>query len=212
MLENNRDLARLGRTLAESSESLRRANWEIDDLRTTREFASADLVILSYAIGELPNAAMIVNKAWAAARSLLVIVEPGTPRNFTQLAQLRQELIAAGGHLLAPCPHQLECPMVSAGDWCHFSVRLQRTAEHRRMKSGALGYEDEKFCYLAFAREPAQRAQTRIVRHPMIHSGFIRLTLCTPNGLQERTVTRSQKEDFHTARRAKWGDEWHQLE
>jgi ribosomal protein RSM22 (predicted rRNA methylase) len=154
----------------------------------------------------------IAMTAWAAAKQLLVIVEPGTPRNFGQVAQIRRELIAIGAHLVAPCPHELECPMAAANDWCHFAVRLERRAEHRRMKGGALGYEDEKFSYIAFAKGPTQLTNARIVRHPMTHSGFIRLSLCTTDGLQEKTVTRSQKEAFRAARRAKWGDEWRQLE
>jgi ribosomal protein RSM22 (predicted rRNA methylase) len=212
LIENNREFAQLGGRLAASSDTLRHATWEITDLSRTRELPSADLVVLSYATGELPDAATIPKKAWTAAKQLLVIIEPGTPRNFEQVAQIRREVIATGGQIVAPCPHELECPMAAANDWCHFSVRLERTAEHRRMKGGALGYEDEKFSYVAFGKESIPPAQTRIVRHPMTHSGFIQLTLCTPDGLQEKTITRSQKEVFRAARRAKWGDEWAQLE
>ena len=143
---------------------------------------------------------------------MLVIIEPGTPSNFDLIARIRRDLIASGAHLVAPCPHEDECPMAIANDWCHFSVRLERTSEHRQMKGGALGYEDEKFSYLAFSKQPLLRADSRIVRHPMTHSGYIRLTLCQPSGLQEKTVTRSHKETFRAARKAKWGDAWHQLE
>ena len=76
---------------------------------------------------------------------MLVIIEPGTPSNFDLIARIRRDLIASGAHLVAPCPHEDECPMAIANDWCHFSVRLERTSEHRQMKGGALGYEDEKF-------------------------------------------------------------------
>lgn len=212
MVESNREFALLGRRLAQSSETLRAATWEVGDLRSTRELPSADLVVLSYAIGELPDPALIAKMASAAAKQLLVIIEPGTPRNFQQVARVRRELIADGRHVVAPCPHGLECPMSAANDWCHFSVRLERTAEHRRMKGGALGYEDEKFSYVGFAREPLQQVKARIVRHPGIHSGFIRLSLCTPDGLQDKTITRSQKDAFRAARRAKWGEEWPQFE
>jgi ribosomal protein RSM22 (predicted rRNA methylase) len=167
--------------------------------------------VLSYTIGELPDASAAVRAAWNAAK-LLVIVEPGTPRNFAQVLQIRSDLIAAGGNVLAPCPHENECPMAAANDWCHFAVRLERTAEHRRLKGGALGYEDEKFSYVVFSKQPARKADARIVRHPLTYSGHIRLTLCEPSGLREQTVTRSQKERFRPARKAKWGDEWRQLE
>lgn len=102
--------------------------------------------------------------------------------------------------------------MAASADWCHFARRLERTSEHRRMKGGALGYEDEKFSYLVLAKQMASKAESRIVRHPITHSGYIQLTLCTTTGLQQETVTRSKKEAFRAARRAKWGDEWRQLE
>ncbi len=127
MLESNREFAQLGRKLAQSSEILRTARWDLSDLRSAKEFPHADLVILSYTVGELSDSSSVVKMAWAATQQLLVILEPGTPKNFEQLARLRQELIAAGGHIVAPCPHELDCPMAAANDWCHFAVRLERT-------------------------------------------------------------------------------------
>jgi ribosomal protein RSM22 (predicted rRNA methylase) len=212
LVEGNREFVELGKRLAASSDAMRSANWKVADLSSQEELPSADVVVISYAIGELKKPTTLVERAWNAAKQMLVIIEPGTPRNFGPLAQIRRELIAAGAHIIAPCPHHLECPMAVANDWCHFSVRLERTAEHRRMKGGALGYEDEKFSYVVFSKQQVGQAETRIVRHPMTHSGYIRLTLCTPEGLQPKTVTRSQKQAFRAARRAKWGDEWRQLE
>jgi ribosomal protein RSM22 (predicted rRNA methylase) len=212
LLEGNSDFAQLGRTLAKNSERLSRANWAIADLESTKELPSADVVVLSYAIGELTNASNVVSQAWNSAKRLFVVIEPGTPRNFAQMAQVRRGLISAGGHVVAPCPHDLECPMAATNDWCHFAARLERTSEHRRMKGGALGYEDEKFSYVAFAKRPWPKAQSRLVRHPRTHSGFIDLTLCVDDVLREQTVTRSQKEAFRAARRAKWGDEWRHVE
>ncbi len=212
LIEANRDFADLGKRLAMVSDVLNTALWSVGDVQSQTVLPVADIVVLSYAIGEFRDAEAAVKKAWAAARELLIIIEPGTPRNFGQMARVRAELIGAGAHVVAPCPHELECPMATAGDWCHFAARLERTSEHRRMKGGALGYEDEKFSYLAFAKGPTTPAETRIVRHPMTHSGYIQLTLCTAKGLQQKTVTRSKKEAFRAARRAKWGDEWPQLE
>jgi len=212
LLEENREFAELGGRLSRSSDVLKSASWRIVDLQSQTAPPAADVVVMSYALGELRDAAAEIQKAWAAATELLVILEPGTPRNFEPMARVRRELVAAGAHAVAPCPHELECPMAAVGDWCHFAVRLERTSEHRRMKGGVLGYEDEKFSYLAFARQAVSRAETRIVRHPMTHSGYVQLTLCTAEGLRHKTVTRSKKEAFRAARRARWGDEWLQLE
>jgi ribosomal protein RSM22 (predicted rRNA methylase) len=85
---------------------------------------------------------------------------------------------------------------------------VERSSEHRRLKGGTLGYEDEKFSYLAFSKTPVPHAKARTVRHPSVHGGHIQLTLCSPDGLLSRTITRSQKEKFRAARKAEWGDAW----
>lgn len=211
-LESNRDFAEMGRRMASHSVKLEQAQWQIANMALLPELPSADLVVLSYAMGETSDTHAAVSAAWLAANQSLVIIEPGTPRNFEQIARVRRELIAQGAHVLAPCPHKNVCPMHVTNDWCHFAVRVERTAEHRRMKGGALGYEDEKFSYLAFAKSPVEPAESRIVRHPRTHGGFIELTLCTSEGLQNRTITRSRRDLFRAARRAVWGDEWRQLE
>lgn len=98
--------------------------------------------------------------------------------------------------------------MAAAGDWCHFAQRVERTSLHRRLKQGTLGYEDEKFSYLVVAKSSALTPSARIVRHPLIRSGHIQLTLCTPQGLQRQTIRRSQGELYRRARQAEWGGGW----
>lgn len=204
LVESNRELLELGQRLAGGQPQ----EWLDADLNSLAEFPPADLAVLSYAIGELKSRSVVIEKAWAAAQKVLVVIEPGTPRNFAVVAEIRRHLIQAGAYPVAPCPHTNECPMATARDWCHFAVRVERTSEHRKLKGGTLGYEDEKFSYLAFAKTPADHAEKRIVRHPAIHGGHINLTLCTANGLQSSTVTRSQKQLFRDARKAAWGDAW----
>ena len=99
--------------------------------------------------------------------------------------------------------------MAAAGDWCHFSQRVERTSQHRQLKGGALGYEDEKFSYLIAAKNAAPSTGARIVRHPGKHSGHVKLALCTAQGqIENRTITRSSKEAYKRARKAEWGDLW----
>ena len=94
------------------------------------------------------------------------------------------------------------------GEWCHFSARVERSQRHRQAKSADLGYEDEKFSYIVAAKTEVTRAASRIVRHPLQRKGHIQLELCTPVGLQKQVVTKSAREDFRRARKARWGDEW----
>ena len=76
-------------------------------------------------------------------------------------------------------------------DWCHFTVRVQRTQLHRALKGGDAPFEDEKFCYLAATREePADACAARVLRHPQIAPGRIGTTLCEGGRMTERTFTK----------------------
>lgn len=190
--------------------AVRNAGWLNRDLRESGALQPHDLVVTSYAIGELAqNAAEgVIRRAWHAARKFLVVIEPGTRRGFAAVNAVRSSLIAQHAAILAPCPHKNVCPMAAADDWCHFSQRLERTSGHRRIKSGSLGYEDEKFSYLIATRLDLPPAQARIVRHPHKHSGHVQLELCTPEGLIRKIVTKSNKEAYRRARQAEWGEEF----
>jgi ribosomal protein RSM22 (predicted rRNA methylase) len=212
LLENDQRWLDLGKKFssARPHSTLRHAQWLLTDLRSGFPVQPHDLVVMSYVAGELPTADFesTLRQGWNSARQFMVIIEPGTPAGFKVINRARNFLISTGANLLAPCPHCHECPMAAAGDWCHFSQRVQRTAEHRQLKGGSLGYEDEKFSYLVASRMAFTPAKSRIVRHPRKHTGFLHLNLCTPTGLETRTVTKSQKPAYRLARQAEWGDAW----
>jgi ribosomal protein RSM22 (predicted rRNA methylase) len=148
----------------------------------------------------------VVERAWAATRRALIVIEPGTPFHFDGILAVRDHLIRHGAFIAAPCPHASRCPMADVDDWCHMPARVERTSLHRRLKAAALPYEDEKFSYVVATREPVQRTTARIIRRPEMEKGFVALTLCTPSGLQREGVTRSDRDAFRRARKANWGD------
>ncbi len=210
-IERDNEFIRLGKSLAQPARSsvLRQAAWRQLDLQRVAELPPCDLAVCAYSLGELEaaTAKRVAQHAWKAAQKIFVIIEPGTMRGFATIKLLRDELIAAGAHLVAPCPHARACPL-PAGDWCHFAARFERSSLQRRLKAGTLGYEDEKFAYIAVAKQPVARATARILRHPQRQPGFTRLRLCTTEGLQETTIAKSDKETWKRARKAEWGDEW----
>ncbi|MGC2698430.1 MAG: small ribosomal subunit Rsm22 family protein [Candidatus Angelobacter sp.] len=213
LVESNDHWLVLGKSLTSKSTlpAVRQAQWTRQDLRSGFACATHDLVVISYALGELAPAAAeaVIRKAWACAGKFLVVMEPGTPRGFATVNAARSIFIAIAAKILAPCPHQGICPMAAASDWCHFSQRLERTSQHRQLKGGALGYEDEKFSYIVASRLDVPAAGPRIVRHPRKHSGFIQLELCTSSArLETRTITRSSKQAYKAARKAEWGETW----
>jgi ribosomal protein RSM22 (predicted rRNA methylase) len=146
---------------------------------------AADLAISAYVLGELTaqQQASLVRLA-AAAGPAVLLVEPG--------------------------PHQLGCPLQIDGDWCHFGVRLQRSAVHRQIKGAELSYEDEKFSYVAAIRPPLAGPQLpagRIVRRPQQRKGLVLLDLCVRDGASRRElVSKSKGETYRAARKASWGD------
>lgn len=212
LVEQDEGLIQLGKSLAHTGENtlLENAHWTRADLRTANTFPAHDLVVISYALGELQQntACEILKTAWSSANTALVIIEPGTMAGFNQIRKLRDNLIDLGGHLIAPCPHQKECP-ISQDDWCHFSQRVDRSSLHRRLKTGTLGHEDEKFSYIAASKNPTQPANARVLRHPKRRSGHAQLQLCTDGEIQTITVTRKDKNNWKRARKIDWGDAWH---
>jgi ribosomal protein RSM22 (predicted rRNA methylase) len=211
LVERDRKILEAGRRLAQSSQmqAVRDAAWLPSDLAENAA-RDADLVVISYALGELAPQLRrsAIEFAWSRARQVLVVIAPGTPGDFRTILDARAQLIELRAHVLAPCPHESACPMQDGSDWCHFAQRLERTSDHRRLKSGALGYEDEKFSYVVGSRNASARATARILRHPQKHSGHVQLRLCTRSGLVQMTVTKSQKENYRRARKAEWGDPW----
>jgi len=211
LVEQDDGLIQLGKTFAQTAQVdlLESADWKCADLASETSVSEHDLIVCSYAIGELSawSAERLIETAWDAARVALVIVEPGTVAGFNRIRIYRDQLISLGAKIIAPCPHANDCPM-SGDDWCHFSQRLDRTSLHRQIKSGALGYEDEKFSYIAFSKAPQESLPSRVLRHPYRRSGHAHLELCTAEGLQQITVTRSAKADWKRVKKLSWGDAW----
>lgn len=168
---------------------------------------SADLVIASYVINELSDTARakLVAAMWAKTNDTLVIVEPGTPAGYARVLDARAQLITVGAHVIAPCPHDEACPLVKP-DWCHFSQRLQRSRVHKQLKSAELPYEDEKFIYLAVAREPVTLRPSRVLTQPATTKIAITAKLCTARGVIAAVAPKRDKARYSKFRKLDWGD------
>ena len=207
-LEYEDSMMKVGKTLMSHDQTLSDiVTWKKFDLTSEDEIPSGDLVISSYVINELPeNArAQAVEKMWNAAGKVMVIIEPGTPAGYSVISEIRDQVLKAGGHIIAPCPHEGDCRLTE-DDWCHFTCRVQRSRLHKLLKDADVPYEDEKYSFIAFSKEDTGRAACRILRHPEINKGFIRLSVCTSDDNSEITVTKKDKELFKQARKSKQGD------
>ncbi len=203
-----RDLA--AGLMAESADpTLKQAKIHAGDARKApRGLSRADLVIASYVLVETDAAGTrdIVTTALAHGTGTILLVEPGTPAGFDKIRAARVDLIAAGLHIVAPCPGNVACPM-TAPDWCHFSQRLPRSRDHMVLKAASVPFEDERYAYVAASRTaPAGAAVGRVLAEPETTKAAVGLKVCTLAGLVHRRVPRSDKAGYKAARKYSWGD------
>lgn len=199
----------LGRSLAANAfrPVLRAATWRQGQLGPD-PLAAADLVTVSYVIGELADPAPLLRQA-ATLGEVLVVIEPGTPAGFERIRAARDVLLDAGLRVIAPCPHQATCPIVAGRDWCHFGARIGRSALHRRLKGGELSYEDEKFSYVAAVRATNGATPGRVLRRPQQRKGLVSMALCAADGtIRPELVSKRQGDLYRAARDIDWGDAW----
>jgi ribosomal protein RSM22 (predicted rRNA methylase) len=208
LLDANPALRALGLDLARDHLRLRAMTYHRGEARAALADAeAADLVVANYMIGEINDAdrEALADLMWAKTRDTLLVVEPGTPAGYARIIALRAQLIAAGAHVAAPCPHDDRCPLV-APDWCHFTQRLPRSRAHKQLKSAELPYEDEKFAYVALTRAPVARHPARVLAQPDVNKVEVTAKLCTAEGLVIARIPRRAKGDYSAARRWRWGD------
>ncbi|XVF10349.1 hypothetical protein REPUB_Repub07fG0175100 [Reevesia pubescens] len=191
IVEPSQSMQRAGQSLIQGLKNLPLIHSYTSLQSLTKEIRKSErehnLVIASYVLGEIPSLKdriTIVRQLWNLTRDVLVLVEPGTPHGFNIISQMRSHILwmerrkcrkakvnkedskdlidlRSGAFIVAPCPHDGNCPLEKSGKYCHFVQRLQRTTSQRaykRTKGDSLrGFEDEKFSFVAFRR--GQRPQ-----------------------------------------------------
>ncbi len=170
-----------------------------------------DLAVIAYALTELDLPAaerLVVDLVGRVGK--IVIVEPGTPRDHDRLMAVRQAALAAGARILAPCPHAGPCPL-PPGDWCHTSVRVERTRAHMRLKGGTVPFEDERYTYLVLESpslaEPGDENGGRILRPPRLSKHEIVFSLCRADGtVGEVGIASRNRAAYKAAGKLGWGD------
>jgi ribosomal protein RSM22 (predicted rRNA methylase) len=205
-------------TLVEASAAMRKFGAEFAsqsgvaeiDWRSDLSSSQSDLVTLAYVLDELDRVqrAALVQQLWSLTGDTLLIVEPGTPAGYRRILEVRDALLQQGAHMIAPCPHTSACPLV-ASDWCHFSRRVARSRAHLAAKGAEVPWEDEKFSYLAVARNSAALPAARVIAPPHAGSGKVELKLCESEGAAHSVlVTRREGDRYKQAKRLDWGAPW----
>jgi len=209
LYEQSSDIIALGRNLCYETVSFP-VTWQQGDfsalLNSTQQ--QADLVTLAYVLDELDENQQdqLADFLWRITSRAFIIIEPGTPAGWQRLLRIRSNLLRQGGaFIIAPCPHSAPCPLASP-DWCHFSVRLARSRLHRQTKQGTIGWEDEKFLYMAFTRQKPENLTSRVIAPPRKTAGGISLKLCNPDGKMTCSVfAKRNKQTWKSVKKATWG-------
>lgn len=214
LLEQSSPFIEVGKRLASSAPAaLAGARWchRVATDAPVREVF--DLVTVCNLLGELTSdeRSRVIEDAWEATSGLLIAVEPGTTRGFERIIDARSMLISRGAHIVAPCPGAGPCPMARP-DWCHFSTRVPRSKSHRVVKGGTLGYEDERYSYVAASRTPRSVSGNRLIHSPRVTKGHVLLDVCTGEEIAEVRVPRRDKPKYKRAKKARWGDLLEELE
>ncbi|MDX8466397.1 small ribosomal subunit Rsm22 family protein [Mesorhizobium sp. VK23B] len=208
LVEASAAVRKVGQSLAAGAIAAR-TDWLAGDATIDLDgLEPADLVSSAYVLDEIAPASLpkLVDRLWRLTADTLLIVEPGTPAGWQRILAARTQLIEAGAHVSAPCPHEAPCPLAPP-DWCHFSRRVARSRLHRLAKDADVPWEDEKFIYLAASRHPAPARAARVIAPPKTGSGKVVLKLCRPDGhAGERLLSKRDGGVFKAARRADWGD------
>lgn len=184
-----------------------KSNWKKYDVNTDKIDDKYDLVITSYMINEIEETKIeaVIDKLWNTTNKILVIVEPGTMQGYKNIMRAKQRIIELGGKIIAPCMSE-ECKLLN-DDWCNFSCRVQRTKIHKELKGGNVPYEDEKYIYISATKQELDiKDSNRILRHPLIYSGYVKLKVCNKEEIKEITISKKGKEKFKIARKADAGD------
>lgn len=201
-------MQRIGKKIFDNYDNLsERATWNEFDICKDEINEKYDLVVVSYMLNEISDDKkdIIIEKLWKIFDKMLLIVEPGTMQGYKNIINAKKKLIEKGGRIVAPCRSN-ECKLPE-NDWCNFSCRVQRTKIHKELKEGNVPYEDEKYIYIAVTKEKIKDTdKKRILRHPMIYSGFVKLKVCGKDEIKEITITKKDKEKFKVARKAEAGD------
>jgi len=211
MIDSSAVFLDMARRLAAASPSkaLAHAETKLADVTRLPDLASSDVVIASYALAEVQGTALTETAMalWDACGGVLVLVEPGTPAGYERIVACRSALLADGARIIAPCPHAAPCP-IRAPDWCHFSQRLPRSRDHMMVKAANVPFEDEKFSYLAVARDHVVIApyNARVLAPPKKDKTGIAMKVCADGEISRRRIPKRDRKAFTQHRDVRWGE------
>lgn len=195
-------------------------DWLNVDIEKKEINKKADLVISSYMLNEIKkeNRLKLIKRLLECSNKYLIIIEPGTPEGFFNIKEIQNYAVDNKIKIIAPCVKNIKCKLPK-NDWCHSIVRIERNKLHKFLKDGDAPYEDEKFSYIVlskvekieeqnnkFSNSNKKSINYRILRHPIIEKGKITVKLCSGDKIEDKVITKKQKDIYKNIRKKKCGD------
>jgi hypothetical protein len=120
------------------------------------------LAISSFYLSTLPTISsrqVHLRQLLASSPEYLILVDRSSPQGWQAISEARSYILSLSTpenplHIIAPCPHEYECPLAGGRDRCSFSQKLQRPDFTRKTKHTNRGEEDVNYTYLVFGRGP----------------------------------------------------------
>jgi hypothetical protein len=158
------------------------------------------LLLISHVAGELTDSELDQLVSDAAGAAEILWVEPGSRDISRRLTAARDRLQKHGHHLIAPCTHDLPCPMNGRErDWCHFFAapppEIFQSAFWREFSTRLeIDLRALPFSFLATSRQPAHwpEGAERVIGRPRALKAHCELFCCGAEGLVTRNL---QKRD-----------------
>ncbi len=157
--------------------------------------APAGLLVLSHVLNELTAPARAELLALARRARAVLWVEPGTHAVSRELIAVR-EVLRDTFSLVAPCPHQGACGLLTPGNarhWCHFfappPANLQADAGWVKFGQRAgIDLRSLPYAWLALERPagaPPPAGTARVLGRAESFKGYVRLLSCSAEGVEE---------------------------
>jgi ribosomal protein RSM22 (predicted rRNA methylase) len=169
------------------------------------------VVLLSHVATEISQRALTELRGLLLESSVILWVEPGTPKASQALIENRERL-REKFEILSPCPHQESCGLKShPSDWCHFFADVPPVAHQSRMWkefSEKLGIDLRSLpvSYCCFQRkrgtEPKEEDGGRLLGRPRVYKGYLTGLVCRRSGVREERFLKREKELFHEIKKA----------
>lgn len=179
-----------------------------------------NLVISSFSLLELPSAEhrlQTVDSLWQKTSDFLLLVEPGTNAGYKAILEARDYVVdylntfddvSQHGYVVAPCPHDLECPRIAEGlkTPCNFEIAY---APLSLISKGTINRYRFSYVLLKKGQRPNVEVWPRIVRPVKARHNHTACEICCSDGQLKQTVFTKSHHGYNLykcSRYFNWGD------